>query len=130
MFIKCLAVFPLLLTAALALNACSTTPRVRHDYNSRLNIGNYHTYVWEQSADDFTAGGPAFENPLNQQRLRDAVESNLAKQGLQPAGEGVTADCYVTVAIGNRQTLEADRTPVRVGVGWGWWHRGMMGTVS
>lgn len=130
MFNKRIVLLSCLFAAVLALSACST-PRVRHDHDSRIDMRNYRTYVWEQSVDDFTAGGAAFSNPLNQKRLREAVEVNLAKQGLQPAAEGAVADCYVTVAIGTRQTLEADnRVPVRVGFGWGWWRPGMYGSMS
>ena len=130
MSIQRVAYLSCLLGGALALGAC-TTPRVRYDADSRTNISNYHTYVWEQVDDNSTAGGPAFKNPLNQKRLRAAVDANLAKHGLQPAAEGTTADAYVTIAIGSRQNIETDyRSPVRFGVGWGYWHPGYMGSVN
>jgi len=117
------------LVGALALGAC-TTPNVRYDADARTNIANYHTYAWEQSAEDTTAGGPAFNNPLNQKRLRAAVEANLAQHGLQPVAGGAAPDAYVTVYIGSRQTIETDnRMPVRVGVGWGYWHPGFMSSM-
>ncbi len=129
-FTKRNIVLSLLFTAMLTLGAC-TTPHVRHDYDSRANIANYHTYAWEQSGDVAPAGGPAFNNPLNYQRLRAAVNANLTKQGLRSAAEGAAPDCFVTVAIGSRQTLESDdRYPMRVGVGWGWWHPGWMGSMN
>lgn len=131
MFDHRIAVSAGLLGTVLALSACSSTPRVRHDADARVDMTNYHTYVWEQVTDDSGAGGPAFKNPLNQKRLRAAVEANLARHGLQPAAEGATPDSYVTVAMGTRQAVEADR-PVRLGLGWGWggWRSGMMGSVN
>lgn len=118
------------LAGVLTLSACSSTPSVRSDADSRANMANYHTYVWEQAADDVTAGGPAFKNPLNLKRLRAAVDANLARQGLQPVADSTAADAYVTVSIGTRQTIETDNTmPVRLGVGWGYWHPGLMSSV-
>lgn len=119
-----------LLAGVLALGAC-TTPHVRYDTDSRAVIANYRTYVWEQAAADPSAREAAFNNPLNLKRVRAAVDANLAKQGLQPAAEGATPDAYVTVAIGNRQVIETEnRSPVRLGVGWGYWHRGYMGSMA
>ncbi|MGD9843739.1 MAG: DUF4136 domain-containing protein [Steroidobacteraceae bacterium] len=111
----------LLCVTALLLAACST-PRVRSDYNAKLSIGNYHSYVWEQAEIDATTGGPAFNNPLNEQRLRDAIDAQLAANGLQLAEAGATPDSYVTLAIGTRQAInDRDRSPVRVGFGFGTW---------
>jgi hypothetical protein len=118
----------------LALGACESTPRVRSDADAKVNIANYHSYVWEQVGDASPAGGPAFTNPLNQKRLRAAVDANLAKYGLQPAAEGTTPDSYVTVAIGTRQNIEVEnRSPWRFGFGYGWgggWRSRSMGSID
>ena len=127
MFTKRRVLLSGLFAAVLALTAC-TTPRVRSDVDSRVNLANYHTYDWGPIGDPGTAGGPAFGNPLNYKRLRAAVDANLARQGLQPVADGATPDCIVAVAIGSRQVLEDyDRVPVRVGMGWGWRHPGWVG---
>lgn len=118
------------LIGVLALGACST-PQVRYDTDARVNIADYHHYAWEQAANDTTAGGAAFKNPLNVKRLRTAVDTNLTKHGLQPVVEGIAPDVYVTVSIGTRQNIETDyRSPVRFGMGWGYWHPGLMGSVA
>jgi Domain of unknown function (DUF4136) len=111
--------------AMLVLGAC-TTPHVRYDSDARANLASYHSYVWEQpEVEDGTLGGRAFKNPLNEQRLRDAVDAQLAARGLQPAAEGSKPDAYVTVAIGTRRSLERDhRYPVRMGFGFGMWRPG------
>lgn len=110
------------LSAMLGLTACNT-PSVRHDQDARVNMANYHTFGWEQVKDE-AAGGAAFKNPINEKRLRDAVQANLVNQGLQPAAEGATPDSYVTVAIGTRQTIEVeDRWPGHFGFGWGYYGR-------
>lgn len=111
-------------SAALAVSAC-TTPHVRHDADARANLSNYHSYVWEQPGAETDAGGQAFKNPINEQRLRDAVQTQLAMRGMQPTAEGAKPDSYVTIAVGTRQTLETyDRFPMRVGFGFGTWRPG------
>lgn len=125
MFNKRAVLFSGLCSAVLALSACSTTPRVRHDADANANLGNYRSYVWEEPEVAATAGGQAFKNPINEQRLRDAVQAQLAARGLQLAADGVMPDSYVTIAVGTRQTLEPDdRFPVRVGFGFGTWRPG------
>ncbi len=118
------------LAASLALGACST-PQVRYDSDARANLASYRSYVWElPEAEDDTAGGPAFRNPLNEQRLRDAVDAQLAARGLQAAAEGAKPDAYVTVAVGTRQSAERERRfPVRVGFGFGTWRPGFGSSV-
>jgi hypothetical protein len=134
MFSQRIVALPCVLFSLMILGACSTTPSVRSDADARANIGNYHTYLWEQSGDDVAGGGPAFNNPLNQKRLRAAVEANLAKYGLQPAAEGEKPDAYVTVAIGTRQAIEtSNHFPLRMGVGFGYgrgyWNPYLMNSV-
>lgn len=129
MFNKRAKSLSVVLAALAALSACSTAPRVRYDYDAKADIGKYHSYVWEQMADDSTAGGSAFKNPINIKRLQDAVNANMAKRGLQLAAEGGTPDSYVTVAIGTRQNVEADDR-VRFGFGFGSWRPGFMSSVN
>lgn len=109
----------------LMLGAC-TTP-VRYDADPRANLSGYRTYVFEEprAEDSGSAGGAAFTNPLNEQRLRDAVAAQLAARGLQPAPEGTKPDAFVTVAFGTRQNFERDyRFPMRAGFGFGTWRPG------
>jgi hypothetical protein len=117
------------LSAVLALSAC-TTPQVRYDTDASANLASFRTYVWEQpEVEDSTRGGPAFKNPINEQRLHDAVDTQLAARGLQPAAEGIKPDAYVTVAVGTRRADRDDRFPVRVGFGFGSWHPGFGSSV-
>lgn len=118
-----------LLAALLGLGACNTTPRVRYDYDAKANLANYQHFVWEQAETDATAGGPAFNNPLNEQRLRDAVQEELSKRGITPAADSKSADCYVTIAIGSRQAVDTERSRVRFGFGFGTWQPGFGSSV-
>jgi hypothetical protein len=122
--------FSLSMCSLVLLLAACTTPRVRSDYDAKQAIGNYRSYVWEQAETDATAGGPAFDNPINEQRLRDAVDAQLAASGLQPAAAGATPDSYVTLAIGTRQAIDdRERFPVRFGFGFGTWSPGFGSSV-
>lgn len=117
------------LSAVLALGAC-TTPHVRHDADASANLTGYRTFGWEQpETKDGTADGPAFKNPLNEQRLRDAVAAQLVARGLQPVAEGAKPDTYVTVAVGTRRAIRDERFPVQVGFGFGRWHPGFGSSV-
>lgn len=107
--------------AAVALTACTT---VSTDYNSKANIAGYHTYALEQSNNQRTDSNRVFNNPLNEDRLRAAVESNLASKGLQPVAVGSAPDCIASISYGSRDVVEGDAYGPRVGFGWGWWHRG------
>lgn len=123
---------PLVCKAAVAgvliagLAACTTLP-VTADYNPNASAGACHSYTWAQEH-VANAGGPAgpYANPLNADRLRVAIDANMAARGIQKAADGNAADCVVGFAIGSR--VVADEYPTAaVGWGWGWggWgHRG------
>jgi len=113
------------LSAALLLSAC-TTPTIRTDHDSKANLANYHTYSIEEPNSQPVGAERVFNNPLNQKRLRVAVENNLASKGLKPAAEGAPADSIVIISTGSRDVVESEpySPGPRFGFGWGWWHRG------
>jgi hypothetical protein len=105
--------------AIAALGACTSLP-VTADYNPNVGAGACHTYTWAQEhlANAGGPGGP-YANPLNADRLRAAIDANLAARGIQKAPDKAAADCVVGFAIGSR--LVADEYPaVGFGYGWGW----------
>jgi hypothetical protein len=112
------------LCAALVLASACTTPTVRTDYDAKANIANYHSYSLEEAT---TRGGVerVFNNPLNQKRLRAAVESNLAAKGMRPAAAGASADCIVSISSGSREVVETEPRPAHWSMGWGWWQHGI-----
>jgi hypothetical protein len=119
----------LLLGSVVMLAACST-PTVRYDYDAKVNMSGYHTVVVEGVTSDVRDGGEAFKNPLNEQRLRDAVSDQLDKHGIKPAADGEQADSYVTIAVGSRRNGGPDgRSNVRVGFGFGTWRPGFGSSV-
>ncbi len=87
----------------LGLAACSTL-HVTTDSNPSMSVANCHTYAF---AKEFVANAnqpAAYGNPLNAERLRVAIESNLAARGIQRA-DRAAADCIVGYAMGTRQVV-------------------------
>jgi Domain of unknown function (DUF4136) len=119
----------LLATSVIALGACTTLP-VTTDYNPAAGgAGGCHNYAWAQERTRNAGQPAAFGNPLNAERLRAAIESNLAARGIQPAVDHTNADCVIGYAIGSRQVAdEYAGLGFGMGYGWGGWgHRGFGG---
>lgn len=103
--------------ALLGLGACTTLP-VTTDRNPAMSVSICHTYAF---ADEHAANADhpsAFGNPLNGERLRQAIEANLAAKGIQKAADQKSAECIVGYAMGTRQVF--DDYYGNFGVGWGW----------
>ena len=66
-------------TALVALEAC-TLP-VRTDINPNMSVSNCHSYAFADEHVANTDQPSAFGNPLNANRLRMAIESNMATKG-------------------------------------------------
>jgi hypothetical protein len=91
-------------TAALALSACNTVA-VRTDYAHDLSGSICHTYAF---ADEHVANADqpaAYANPINAERLRVSIESNMAARGIQLV-DRPAADCVVGYAMGSRQVFD------------------------
>ena len=114
-----------LCTSLLLAAGCAT---VQTDYDAQVNIHNYHSYLLESV--NHHPDEAAFNNPLNEKRLRTAVETNLATKGLHPVAEGATPDCIVRLSFGSRQVVENEPSPVHFGLGWGGYHRGFGGSMA
>jgi len=109
-----------------ALGAC-TTLRVTTDVNPNFSVSNCHTYAF---ATERSGGADAaFANPLNSDRLRAAIEGNMAARGVTKAADKAGADCVVGYAMGTRQVFNdyyAGWGP-GWGYGYGWGRRGWGG---
>jgi hypothetical protein len=95
-------------------SGCSLT--VRSDVNHAL-ISSVHcgTYAW---AGAFRGTSPlrnTIANPLNEQRLRTAIQAHLAPGAILP--EGSPADCLVGYGIGGNYVVDAAWSD---GYGWGY----------
>ena len=98
-----------------ALGAC-TTLRVTTDVNPNFSVSNCHTYAF---ATERSGGADAaFSNPLNADRLRAAIEGNMATRGVTKAVDRAAADCVVGYALGTRQVF--NDYYAGWGAGWGY----------
>ena len=100
--------------------AACTTLHVTTDVNPNFSVSNCHTYTFASEH----SGGPdaAFSNPLNADRLRASIESNLAAKGVTKAADKAAADCVVGYALGTRQVFNDyyGGWGPGWGVGYGW----------
>jgi hypothetical protein len=119
--IRCAAV-----AGALAgIAACAPYVAVKTDSAPDMSLGMCHTYAF---ADEHVANGDhpaAYANPLNAERLRVSIQTNLTAKGLQLADRS-QADCVVGYAMGSRQVF-ADYYGGYYGAGWGWGGGGYRG---
>jgi hypothetical protein len=88
----------------LGLGACTSLP-VTTDANPNMSVLNCHTYAFAPEHVANAAQPAAYGNPLNAERLRIAIETNLAAKGIQRADRG-TAECVVGYALGTRQVFD------------------------
>ncbi len=110
----------------LGLAACTSLP-VTTDVNPNMSVASCHTYAF---AAEHVANGyqpAAYGNPLNAERLRNAIAANLAARGIQ-AVPTAAAECVVGYAMGTRQVFN-DWYGGYGGWGWGygWGYRGPYG---
>ena len=100
-----------------ALGACTALP-VRTDINPAMSVASCHNYTFADEHVANTDQPSAFGNPLNAERLRQAIETNMAARGLQKAADRQSAECVVGYAMGTRQVF--DDFYGNFGIGWGW----------
>lgn len=100
-----------------ALSACAIPVKV--DYNASEGLERCHSYAWQQSLTSTPSS--AFDNPLNQQRLRSSVAAQLSARGMVLTADPAQADCLVGTAIGARNDVEdtGPTSSVRAGFGFG-----------
>jgi hypothetical protein len=103
--------------ALVALEACTGLP-VKTDINPNMSVASCHSYAFADEHSVSTDHQTAFGNPLNADRLRTAIEYNMAARGIQKADNRKTADCVVGYAMGTRQVF--DDYYGDLGIGWGW----------
>jgi hypothetical protein len=103
---------------AFGLAACTTLP-VRTDTNPNMSVSSCHTFSFANEHVANADQPAAYGNPLNAERLRVAIESNLAAKGIQRVDRG-GADCVVGYALGTRQVFNDYYAGW---AGWGGWGR-------
>ena len=107
---------------SVGLAACTTLP-VTTDANPNMSVSSCRTYAFAQEHLANADQPAAYGNPLNAERLRVAIEANLAARGLQRVDRGA-ADCVVGYAMGSRQVFNDYYAGFGAGWGYGWGRRG------
>jgi hypothetical protein len=99
--------------------ACSTIA-VKTDSGPGLSTASCRTYAFANEHVANADQPAAYGNPLNAERLRVAVQNNLAARGIQPAADRAAADCVVGYALGSRQVFDDYYGGWGVYGGYGW----------
>ena len=102
-------------TALLLAGTSAFAANVRVDYDHTANFANYKTYTW---------GAVKTSNPLNEDRVKAAVNADLQSAGWQLVPSGGAATIFATGDVKNEQELETMYDGMGggwgLGGGWGW----------
>jgi len=101
---------------ALGLSACNTVA-VRTDYAKDMSASVCHTYAFAMEHVANADQPAAYANPLNAERLRVSIQSQMAARGIQLV-DRASADCVVGYAMGSRQVFDGYYGGY-YGAGWG-----------
>jgi hypothetical protein len=101
---------------ALGLSACSTVA-VKTDYARDMSASICHTYAFANEHVANADEPAAYGNPLNAERLRVSIQSQMAARGIQLV-DRAQADCVVGYAMGSRQVFDTYYGGY-YGAGWG-----------
>lgn len=112
--------------------ACASPIETAHDLDPEADFTGYASYAWIKDGPligpSTGAGGPAYISPIDDQRIRAAVEAELAAKGYRNVASLEQADLVVSYAIGKEQKTQIREDPgSRVyypGYGYGDWYRG------
>jgi hypothetical protein len=92
-------------TLGITLAACNTIA-VKTDSGPGLSTASCRTYAFANEHMANSDQPAAYANPINADRLRVAVQNNLAAKGIQLAASPAAADCVVGYALGSRQVFD------------------------
>ena len=103
-----------LLSSVAVLSGCSSVS-VNRDYDSSFDFKSLKTYAWQHDVQPET-GVPRIDNDLNDQRIRGAVDADLALKGFKKVGK-VDADFQVTYFMDFQRRINGSGSSVSLGVG-------------
>ncbi|MEB0205553.1 DUF4136 domain-containing protein [Pseudomonas sp. CCC3.1] len=93
-----------LLGLALLLSACESM-QVSHDFNPAVDFAQFRTWAWKDPAVQYQPNNPMLKSDLTEQRIIQAVSSQLDQRGLRPVAAGGKPDLLVQtyLIVANRQ---------------------------
>ena len=110
----------LIAVAVLLLAACAKTPDV--DYDKSVDFSNYKTFAWMPQATLKNAGNYQI-SPLMEQRVREAVNTQLQAQGMAMADTS-TADVLLNYHASVDTKIDVDTVNVGYSARWNYWGMG------
>jgi len=107
----------LLAAVTLAGLAGCNGPTVQYDYDARMNYSGYRTFDWTAEPAHAPVPGGGFDNPIMNERVRRAVETELAAKGFH---RDVTADPdFLVTYYPAREPGRSQQVHLGVGFGMG-----------
>ena len=93
-----------LLGLALLLSACESM-QVTNDFNPAVDFAQFRTWAWKDPAVQYQPNNPMLKSDLTEQRIIQAVSSQLDQRGLRPVAAGGKPDLLVQtyMMVANRQ---------------------------
>jgi hypothetical protein len=108
------------ITVVSSLGGCVSL-RVTSDVAPGVSAAQCHTFGWAGSFHYTNDNGHGVVNPLNEQRLRNAIAANLAAKNVQAAAAGSPPDCLVGYGMGSHLVVDGGYAyPPGPYWGWGW----------
>ncbi len=113
------------LLLVLGISACATTLKSSVDVADHAMFGELKTYAWITDQPMFTsnAASPDVVNPLNEQRIRTAVEEQLQNKGYRQVSID-QADFVVAFTLGARDRVRVQQYYNDFGYGYYGYHHG------
>jgi len=98
------------LLVVLSISACATTLKSTVDVAEHAEFGELRTYAWITNQPMFAsnAASPEVVNPLNEQRIRTAVEEQLQNKGYRKVNID-QADFVVAFTLGARDRVRVQQ---------------------
>jgi hypothetical protein len=126
----------LVVAIATMLAACANEIRTSHDWDPTVDLSSYEAYAWI-SEDSLIPpktgeGDVSFVSPIDDQRIRRAVDAELLSKGYRLAPSPDEADLVVSYGIGREEKIEVYESvghpvgtyPRGHGYGYGGWYGG------
>ncbi len=108
------------LLGTLTLSSCVSI-RANSDFYAEADFSRFRQYTWLGDMPFLIpAGYDIAVSPLNQRRIKEAIESELAVKGFALAEDSNRADFAISVTVGARDRISIETYPFRYRGDWGW----------
>jgi hypothetical protein len=106
---------PALLACLIAAGACAPAIKTAVDTDPAADLGRYRSFAWISADPLITAhpgeGKVSYVSPIDDQRIRTAVDAELTRRGYRQARTLDDADLVVSFTIGTEDRIAVSREP-------------------